>query len=105
MQDAEMMKKIDGAIKGFSGNSKELEMAIGMLICGRQMGWKVMYLIHSQRTIWKYENILGLTIREVLPEEGALSKKSLAWAAVQKVSNYWKAVKGDTPGIRTPELK
>jgi hypothetical protein len=53
----------------------------------------------------KYEKILGISFRDELPEVGKMADKSVAWTAVQKVSNFWKAVKGEISGIRTPELR
>jgi len=105
MTDEELFKAMDEAITRFSGQASDIENAIGMLMVGRRYGWKVMYLVHSKRTIAKYEKILGLKIQEALPETADRTHKSLAWIAVQKVGNYWKAVKGEIPGIKSQELK
>ena len=43
------------AIAGFTGQLDELESALGMLLMGHHLGWKVLYLIHSKKTIRKYE--------------------------------------------------
>jgi len=104
ISDTETIKIINAAIKDFQGNSDVLESAIGALHVGRVMGWKILYLTHSTSTIRKYEKILGLSFREVLDDETALSSKSLAFKAVQKVSNFWKAVKGEIPNIRSQEF-
>lgn len=93
------------AIKEFSGDLTTLEGAIGAYFTGKELGWKPMLLVHEKRTIKKYEGILRVSFREVHPEEGPLAKKSLAWRASQKISNFWKAVKGEIPGIRSPELQ
>jgi hypothetical protein len=34
-----------------------------------------------------------------------MADKSVAWKAARKLSNFWKAVKGEISGIRTPELR
>jgi hypothetical protein len=94
----------DLAIKDFSGQLPTLEAAIGAYIVGQQLGWKPLLLVHDKKTIAKYEKILGLDFRENLPEIGELANKSKAWKATQKISNYWKAVKGEIPGIRTPDM-
>lgn len=104
LTDKQLVKLIDKALADFRGNANEVKGAIGMLMMGRQYGWKVMLLIHDKKTIRKYEEILGIDIREVMPEVGPLAHKSIAWVAAQKISNFWKAVKGEIPGIRTPEL-
>ncbi|PCJ86607.1 MAG: hypothetical protein COA54_07755 [Thiotrichaceae bacterium] len=101
----EFDKIFDKAIKDYKGNVQILETAIGALIVGQQMGWKVLLLIHDKKTIRKYEKALGINFRDHMDETGPLSHKSIAWCAVQKVSNFWKAVSGEIPGIRSPELK
>ena len=63
-----------------------------------------MYLIHRQSAVRNYEKILGLKSKDVMREEGPLAHKSVAFVAVKKVSNYWKAAKGEIPGIRTSEI-
>lgn len=88
---------IERAIKDFSGYLPTLENAIGAYFLGKEMGWKVLFLAHEKRTIRKYEDILGIEFRKELPEVGRWAKKSYAWRAMEKISNFWKAVKGEIP--------
>lgn len=90
-------KVMDEAIVRFGGTLDELEGALGMYMLGRHVGWKVLYLIHSKRTIRKYEEILGISVREEFDAEGPDADKSLAFRAAQSVSNFWKAVSGEIP--------
>jgi hypothetical protein len=92
------------AIKDFRGQLPTLEAAIGAYIVGQKIGWKPLFLIHDKKTIAKYEKILGIHFRDELPEVGDLANKSMAWRAMQKATNYWKAVKGEIAGIRSPEM-
>jgi len=92
---------IDKATEKFHGDIANLSRAIGMLATGRRFGWKVTYLVYSRATIKNYEKILGIKIQEILPEVGDLAHKSVAWNALQKVTNFWKAVKGEIPGVRS----
>jgi len=101
----EIILHIDRITQNFTGQINELEQAIGLWIVGRQFGWKVMFLVHDRKTIAKYEDILKIKFRKELPEVGEYAHKSLAWKAVQKVSNFWKAVKGEIKGIRSPEFE
>jgi len=103
INEKELLKIIDEATKEFCGDFVELEKAIGMLITGRKLGWKVMLLIHDRKTIQKYDKILGINSRDVLPEVGVWAHKSIAWNAAEKVGNFWKAVKGEIKGIRSTE--
>lgn len=97
----ELISIVDGAVKRFRGNSEKLKGAIGMLMIARTLGWKPMYLLHSRATIKEYEKILGVQIRDLFPEEGPLAKKSVAWTVAKKLSNFWKAVKGEYPDQKT----
>ena len=91
------------AVDNFKGELPNLETAIGILAVGRRFGWKVMYLIHTRKTIARSEKILHIKIRDVLEETSDRTHKSYAWKALQKVSNFWKAVRGEIPGFRTSE--
>ncbi|HEU5046443.1 MAG TPA: hypothetical protein VFT64_01220 [Rickettsiales bacterium] len=105
MNDKELLKIIDAAAKDFSGICTEMETAIGALVFGRHVGWKPLLLMHDKKTLRKYEKILGIEFRDVLPEVGELSDKSVAWKLAQKASNFWKAVSGHIPGIRTNQVE
>lgn len=95
---------VERAIKEFSGYMPTLESAIGAYFVGKKVGWKPMLLIHEKRTIKKFEGVLNVTFRDELPEVGEWARKSYAWRAMDGVSNFWKAVKGEIEGIRSPEL-
>lgn len=90
-------KIIDKAIKDFKGDIPVLESAIGALHVGRKFGWKVLYIIHDMRTIKKYEDILKINFKGSFEEAGPLAHKSRGYQMVSKLSNFWKAVKGETP--------
>lgn len=90
------------AIANFQGQLDELESALGMLRMGHQFGWKVLYLIHSKRTIRKYEGFLDIKIREVFPETGPSSYRSYGFNFSETFSNFWKVAGGD---IKIPDRK
>ena len=103
MQPKEYTQVIDKAFKEFTGDFGQLEAAIGAFMIGKHLGWKPLLLIHDKKTLRRYEKILGVSFREIFLDVGPLAHKSRAWVLVQKVSNFWKAVSGDIPGIRTPQ--
>ena len=91
------LEEIEGtAIANFEGDLTELESALGMLGLGHHLGWKVLYVIHSKRTIRKYEQILDIQIRDIFPETGPSSYRSNGFRVVQELSNFWKAISGET---------
>ena len=105
MTDQEILALIDKAVDQFDGNLDELESAVGMLMLGRHSGWRVILLIHSPNTIREYLKILGLkNLREVLPEVGVLAHRSTAWRLVDGTKNFWKVVRGQLSGIRSPRV-
>ena len=73
----------------------ELESALGMYVLAHYLGWKVPYLLHSKRTIKKYEDPLGLKLSETFKEFGLDADRTNAYKAIQAVSNFWKLVSGD----------
>ena len=106
LSEKQIVDLIDKAIKEYQGDIDVLASAIGYLMIGRKFGWRVIFFMHRQSTIKKYEKILQIEdSRDLMPELGALAKKAAAYQAVQKVSNYWKAVKGEIAGRSTKIVK
>ncbi|MEJ8855619.1 hypothetical protein WKW79_13620 [Variovorax robiniae] len=102
MTDDQILSLVDRATDEFRGELVELESAIGMLLIGRQYGWRVILLVHSPATVRKYLKILGLKhLREALPEVGVLAHRSNAWRLVDGTQNFWKAVRGQLSGVRS----
>ena len=60
--------------------------------------------MYDRKSVKKYEEILGFDSKVAMPEIGKFANKSVAWKAVQRVSNFWKAVKGEIQGIRSTEI-
>lgn len=94
----------------FKGNFDVLESALGALIVGQLIGWRVLTLIHSSRTMKKYQDVLELDFKgklpwdpdqDVMPAEGSFARKSLAYDVSLKVGDFWKVVRGQTDEIRS----
>jgi hypothetical protein len=101
----QLLDIVDNAIKRYQGHSGRLSNAIGYLFIGRNFGWRVMFMMHDRKSIKDYEAILRIDSRAFFPEEGPLADKSLAHAGLKKVTNFWKAVRGEIPGVRSSEIK
>mgnify|MGYP003621931429 CR=1 FL=1 len=82
-EEAELVRVERDAIARFSGQLDDLEAALGMLRLG-----------HHIRTIRKYEQILGINVREFFPAEGPSHERSVGYSIAKKVGNFWKAVSG-----------
>ena len=96
-----MSALFDRAVDRFVGNLDELESALGMYVLGRHVGWKVLYVLHSKRTVKKYEDILGIVVREEFPEEGPEALRSVGYKIAKTFSNFWKVVSGEEKVDRT----
>lgn len=94
-QAKEMSDLFDRALTNFNGGADELESAVGMYFLGRHLGWKPLYIIHSKKTVAKYEAILGINVREVFPPEGYGVERSKGYNIALTFSNFWKVVSGD----------
>lgn len=84
------------AIARFAGTTDELESALGFLRLGFQIGWKPLMIIHSKKTVRKYEQILGINSREFFPDETVCSERLMGYMLAKKLTNFWKAVSGET---------
>ena len=86
---------LDGAARKFQGQLDELESALGMYIVGYLFGWKVLHLVHSKKTVAKYEAVLGIKVTEVFEAVGPDAERTNAFKIIQTVSNFWKVVSGE----------
>jgi hypothetical protein len=73
----------------------EVESAVGMYVLAHYLGWKVLYFVHSKKTIKKYEEILGVKLSEAFDEFGPDADRTNAYKIIRTVSNFWKLVSGD----------
>ena len=96
---------LDKQLKAYHGDVQKIERAAGVYMIGKRVGYKVMLLMHDKRTLRECEELLGISLKDELAEVGQFADKSLAWRAAQKVSNFWKAVKGEISGVRSTAIK
>ena len=86
---------VNSAIDRFEGSFDELEKAIGMLMFGDYVGWKVLVLLHSKSTLKKYESILNISVRDFYPPETPVSERSNGYRLAKSLGKFWKVVSGD----------
>lgn len=55
----------------------------------------MLYVIHTARTIKKYEEILGVTLSDVFEPFGPDAESTNADKALQTVESFWKVVSGN----------
>jgi hypothetical protein len=102
-QRAELDRIELDAIANYSGDLTELESALGMLRMGYHFGWKVLYIVHSKRTIRKYEEYLGIKVRELFPPTGPSSYRNNGYRIAEAATNFWKVISGDAEDVKLDE--
>jgi hypothetical protein len=94
-QETRLRQIENEAIAEFQGDLTQLEAALGMLRMGFHFGWKVLYIVHSKKTIRNYEAIVRIKIREEFPETGPSSYRSTGFNLAIRFRNFWKVVGGE----------
>ncbi|MXS83626.1 hypothetical protein [Nitrosomonas oligotropha] len=92
----ELLQIAQTAILNYSGDVSVLNSALGMLFTGQYYGWRFLYIVHSKRTVRKYEKVLDIKVTEFFQPAGPLSHRSAGLVEANKHSNFWKCVSGDT---------
>lgn len=90
LQDA-----VDDVIARYKGPAAELESALGMYLIGRHLGWRALYIIHSKKTVAKYEKILGIEVQQAFQDFGPDASRSGGLKAAETQANFWKVVSGE----------
>jgi hypothetical protein len=94
-QKADLERIEREAILHFEGDFDDLEKALGMLRVGHHLGWRPLVLMHSKRTVSKFEQILDIKFREYFDPEGPSVRRAVGYGFAKKLVNFWKAVSGD----------
>ena len=94
-QAIERYAVMDRAIRQGGFQIDEIESALGMYMVGFHFGWRILYLIHTKKTIRKYETLLNIKVAETFPEYGPDVEKTNAHKILKAASSFWKVVSGD----------
>jgi len=76
-------------IENYSGDATVLGNALGALVLGRYVGWRVLRVVYSTPSYAKYQKILGIQFKDVLRERDVLSHKSLGLMILDRVGGFW----------------
>lgn len=94
MTDNEFHEFVKGIIKDYKGDGTKLINAVGALVVGWYVGWRVLSLVLSEPTFFKYQKTLGYKFKDILPERSVYTSKSYTLRVVDKLQNFWRVVKG-----------
>jgi hypothetical protein len=92
ISDKDLQEKINSVCASYVGQLDELYEAVGMVMVGRLYGWRVMRLATSQR-VWAHVKLLFGDPKDLMPERGVFSHKSVGLNACDKIGEYWAVVK------------
>jgi hypothetical protein len=92
MTNEQLMQKIDDVTNGYKGQIDHLYEAVGMIVIGRLVGWRVMRLVSSRRC-WALANDLFGDPKKLMDEKGKYYKKSVALRIIDRVGGYWDHIK------------
>lgn len=93
---------VDAAVKNYRGMGDHLSAALGALALGEYLGWRGLLFVHDRRTLKRYEEILGLEFKDVLPEKTDYTERLLGYRIADKLGKFWAVVKGE---IKVPAGK
>ncbi len=94
MTDGRMCRIIETAWKGYAGDVTVFMSAAGALAVGRAVGWQGVRVTMSAATFRKYEKILGVRFREVLPPRAHDSTSLNGIRMIDKIGKFWQALSG-----------
>lgn len=93
LSDRELLDKVEDVVKNFKGQADHLSEAIGLIVLGHFMGWRVVRLISSRRC-WETTTRIFGDPKEFLPERGRYAYKSIGLSIVDRIGGYWDFIKG-----------
>jgi hypothetical protein len=94
LSDEDLAKLIADAWDDYVGDCTVFMSAVGALAFGRHVGWQGVRVCMSAATYRKYEKILGVRLRDVLP---ARTKDSAVIRGIRMsdaIGKFWQALSG-----------
>lgn len=92
---------VSRVVESYHGDATTLANALGALTLGRCVGWRVLRVIYSSSSYSKYQKILGVQFRDVLPERGKYAYKSIALQVLDRIGVFWDFCRS---AVAPPEL-
>jgi len=92
LSDERLLEIIKDACYDGKGDCTVLESAIGALCFGREVGWHGLRTVHSSRTMRRYEGVLGVKFKDVLPDRTRHSPRLWGIVLADKFGKFWQAI-------------
>jgi hypothetical protein len=94
LSDEEMLKILQDAWEEYKGDCSVLMSAMGALVLGREVGWQGIRVTMSAATFRKYEKILGVRFRDVLPDRTKNSRRIRGIRIADGLGKFWQSLSG-----------
>lgn len=104
INDEELMAKIEIALSEYSGQVDDFYSAVGMIVVGRLLGWRVMRLVAPSR-IWSVAIKIFGDPKLLMPDRGKYAHKSVGLLLADKLGGYWDMIRGSKPPIPMHDRK
>jgi hypothetical protein len=92
MTDRRACEIVENAWKNYEGDCTVFMSAAGALMFGRAVGWKGVRVVMSAVTYRKYEKILGVRFRDVLPDRLPDSTAINGIHVADEIGKFWQAL-------------
>ncbi len=86
---------VEASVSTYRGQSDTISDALGALAFGQFYGWRGLYMAHGRQKIRRFEAVLGIRLRESMPERTDLSERILGVRVADEIGKFWAVVKGD----------
>jgi hypothetical protein len=104
INDEELMARIETALSEYSGQVDDFYSAVGMIVVGRLLGWRVMRLVAPIR-IWSVAIKTFGDPKLLMPDRGKYAYKSVGLLLADKLGGYWDMIRGSKPSIPMRDRK
>lgn len=88
MTDSEFFQLVLEKIRNYKGDITHMDEAIGLVVIGRELGWKHQRLT-STPGAWKMATHLFGDLKEFLPEKGDYYGKSVVCGVIDDTKRFW----------------
>ena len=94
--NGEIKSIIIESFQRYHGSIPSYQSAVGCLFLCMMMGRRAMQVVHSPKTIAKYEKILGVKFKDLdfIKDETDNSFRSVGYVLARKASDFWDFVRG-----------
>lgn len=93
MSDKEFLDVVENSLKDYEGQLDHFYQAVGMVVVGRLMGWRVMRLVSPNRCWSKASKLFG-DPKLIMRDRGKYAYKSLGLKIVDNIGDYWGVIRG-----------